>query len=472
MKLKGLVSAPAQGWLAWLCLTTLALAACHKTDRSASPLSKNGKEYRLEWNLNTLVAAYEKAGHKSSAWDEMAKRALTEFARSRSLVTGTNEDAALIISSSVLSATRAGCDDPLVHYLYIRYAMEQTNSREAFTSEFCQTAKDMDNSGYPGVRKFYAATRAMDQILYTYGTNSASQPDYNNIGNVIYKNLQATLEDTSMPAEEAYEVCDAATKHFQNNAASFSQAYSFLEKPMFAHWPDAASTWLWKGQANVTMAWLARGGGYSDKVSQQAFQAFFDKLAVAEDALSNAWRLDPKDGRIPTLMIRVDEGLQKPRAEMETWFSRAMACDPNNYDACSDKLHYLYPQWYGSREDMLAFGRECVSSKQWGGTVPLILVDAHDEYSRYLPDADDRVNYWKQPDVWPDVKAAYERFFEACPTATDRYNNYAWYAYRCEQWDAFLELVPKLDPVDYSYFGGQDAFDNMVKQARSHATAK
>jgi hypothetical protein len=472
MKFKGLVSAPAQGWLALSCLTALALAGCNKTSPSASPFSKKGKEYRLEWNLKTLVEPYEKIGHKSHAWDAAANRALTEFARVRAQVTATNEDGNSIISASVVSATEAGCDDPMVHYLYIRFGMDQSKRPEEFASEFCQTARDMDNSSYPNIRKFYAAVRARDQILYTYRTNSASRPEYGEMWNLITKNQQAALEDASMPAEEAYEACDAADTGFHNSAPYFSKAYPLEETAMFEHWPNAATTWLWKGQSYVSMAWLARGGGYSDKVSEDAFKSFFEKLAVAEDALSNAWRLDPKDARIPTLMIRVDEGLQRPRDVMETWFNRAMACDPDNYDACSYKLHYLYPQWYGSREDMLAFGRECVASKEWGGTVPLILVDAHYEYSLYLPDSPEKTDYWKQPDVWPDVKSAYDRFFELYPAATGKYNNYAWYAYRCEQWDAFLELLPKIDPVDYAYFGGQDEFDSMVQQAKAHAAAK
>ncbi len=77
----------------------------------------------------------------------------------------------------------------------------------------------------------------------------------------------------------------------------------------------------------------------------------------------------------------------------------------------------------------------------------------------------------EQADVWPDI-STYERFFEVCPWATDRYNNYAWYAYHCEQWNAFLELVPKLDPVDYAYFGGREEFDNMVQEAKNHTAAK
>jgi len=32
-----------------------------------------------------------------------------------------------------------------------------------------------------------------------------------------------------------------------------------------------------------------------------------------------------------------------------------------------------------------------------------------------------------------------------------------------------MPLVPKLEPVNYSYFGGEEAFDKMVETAKEHA---
>jgi hypothetical protein len=427
------------------------------------------KKQRLTWNLKTLVDAYQKAGHTNPKWDEPAKRALTEFARSRSQCTESNEAWGLIISSNCIVAVNAGCDDPMIHYLYIRFSMNQTNSAQAFTDAFCKTAHDMDNSSYPAIRKFYAAARALDQIFYTYGTNTANQPVWGEMTPLIARNVEAALNDKTMSAREAYEIANQALYLISGDTNQYQQAYHCVEKTMLENWPDDYTTWLLKGTAYIQMAWNARGGGYADKVSKQGWELFFERLAVAENALTNAWRIDPTDAQIPTTMIRVDEARQKSRDDMERWFNRAMALDPNNYQACSYKLHYLYPQWYGSRDDMIAFGKECVASKTWGGTVPLILSDAHREYWLYLPDSEEKTNYWKQPDVWPDIQASFSRFFDLSPHATGWYPNYAWYAYRCEQWDKLNELIPKLELVNYDYFGGKAEFDKMVQLAKEHA---
>jgi hypothetical protein len=97
----------------------------------------------------------------------------------------------------------------------------------------------------------------------------------------------------------------------------------------------------------------------------------------------------------------------------------------------------------------------------------LTLVDAHAAiYSTQEGEA--RINYWRQPQVWTDMQAAYDRFFELNPNSTNTYKYYAWYAYLAGQWDKLNELIPKLDPVDYRFFGGREAFDQMVEAANAH----
>jgi hypothetical protein len=151
-----------------------------------------------------------------------------------------------------------------------------------------------------------------------------------------------------------------------------------------------------------------------------------------------------------------------------------MQLDPNNYQACQAKLHYLLPQWYGSREDMLAFGRECVASTNWGGEVPMILVNAHIQFAHTLS-ATPWNEYWTLPDVWPDIKAAYEKFGQTEPDATSYRYPYARYAARCGQWKDFNEQIKIIREndgnVNESYFGGKEAFEKLLEQANPRSDA-
>ena len=439
--------------------------ACHHSQNKISPAA--AKQARLEWNLKTLVGVYQDIGSTDDKWDVFATNALAEFARSRAAAFSPDEDFAGIIRTNCRAALAAGCDDPLVHYIYIKYAMEQTNSKEAFTAAFCKTADELQQGHYPKLRQFYASLRAAEQMKYAAGTNWP--PEIHHYRRQAMTDLAEALVEKTMPIGEADEACQQMLEALTQNQKQYEDCYGSIENTLFKNWPDESAVWLLKGEAYYKKAWFARGGGYADKVTDEGWKNFNENLAVAETAAKKAWKLNPTDARIPGLMIRLDEGLQRERPDMELWFQRAMQINPNNYEACKYKLHFLYPQWYGSRDEMIAFGRECVASNNWGGSVPLILLDAHWEFCSHLQDSEEKNNYWKQPGVWPDIMASFERFFELNPEATGWYHNYAWYAYHAEQWDKLNELIPKLGVVNYAYFGGEAEFNKMVQLAKEHA---
>ena len=426
--------------------------------------------------MKTLVEPYQKAGHSDSKWDAFAISALTEFARVRSDVLATNESWREIIATNTAAAVRAGCDDPMLRYLFIKNALSQTNSPKAFLDAFYNMALDMQASSYPAIRKFYAAQRAVDQLFYTFGhatnNNITAQPTFQRVMPLIGQNLMVALEDKTMPAVEAFEACDATLTSIMGDGIAdtnaYIQFYNAMAKPIFQNWPNAYTSWLFKGEGYVELAWAARGYGFANTVSPEAMKLFGERLAIAENALTNAWQLNPEDSRIADKMLEVELGQGEGRDRLELWFGRAMALNPNDYAACSTKLNYLEPKWYGSTEDMLQFGRECATNVQWGGNVPMVILDAHYFIELEWTGKSEQTNYWKQPEVWADLNKGYQRFFEVNPDTTSRYYQYAWYAYKCEQWTKFIELIPKLGPISYDYFGGKDEFDKMVQLANEN----
>lgn len=461
-----------------------ALTACEKATAPASSITNQTslsfsedelKQQRLAWNLKTLVEPYEQTGHTDPKWNEAAKLALSEFARARANVTDINELWAEIISTNVAAAVQAGCDDPMVNYLFIKFVLAQTNSPKTFADAFCKNALDMQASSYPAIRKFYAAQRAVDQLFFTYGygtNNIVARPALYKMEPLVGQNLLLALGDKTMPALEAFEAANASLTSMKGEGIAdypaYTQAYDAIEKPIFENWPNAYSSWLLKGEGYIQLAWAARGTGFANTVSEQGQKLFNERLAIAENALTNAWQLYPRDSRIADNMLEVELGQGEGRDRLELWFDRAMALNTNDYEACSSKLNYLQPKWYGSTVDMLQFGHECVTNMQWGGNVPLILLDAHHFISYMYTNQTDQEDYWKQPVVWADLNTAYKRFFEVNPNATGRYYQYAWYAYKCAQWRKFIELIPKLGPVNYDYFGGGAEFDKMVQLAKEN----
>lgn len=421
---------------------------------------------RLAWNLKTLVEPYESAGFAGRAWDEPARQALSGFAHLRSGVPPTNASWPEIIAANCDRAVKAGCKDPMIEYLRIRFPLDHAHDHKAFADALCRVAIALQETSYPPIRKFYAARRASEQFYQAYDRN-ADRSLLQQVGGLSFY-LRDILHDSTIPVEEAYEVGYETLEAYAGSRDRYEEVYRQIEKPMFDKWSDDYRSWLLKGQAYVRIAWIHRGGGYANTVTEKGWEGFYESLAVAEQALERAWELNQHDAQVPYRMLRVELGQGKGRDRLELWFNRAMTINTNFHEACASKLFYLEPKWHGSQEILLAFGRECVESTKWGGRVPLILLDAHIAIANYLED-DEKAAYWKRTDVWLDIQDAFERFFELNPDATGWYHNYAWYARRSERWNKVKELIPKLGPINYAYFGGRKEFDEMVRLAELNA---
>jgi hypothetical protein len=175
--------------------------------------------------------------------------------------------------------------------------------------------------------------------------------------------------------------------------------------------------------------------------------------------------MDPNDPRAAVEMLTVEIGQGKGRDVMETWFGRAMSADPDDVEACSAKLYYLEPKWYGNADEMLKFGRECLDSENWSCRIPLILADAHRSLSRYEQKPE---TYFKDPTVWQDIDKVYYGYLLAHPNDYEARSAYAYYACESDQWPTAKEQFDLLgDRAVMRAFGGREAYTYMKSQATS-----
>jgi hypothetical protein len=175
---------------------------------------------------------------------------------------------------------------------------------------------------------------------------------------------------------------------------------------------DKSTVLTIQGGFNKNYAWDARGSGWANTVTDQGWDLMRQRLLKAQNALEEAWQLDPTDYQAANEMINVELGQGQSRDRMELWFNRAMNVFPDDYAACSNKLYYLEPKWYGSEQAMIDFGRECLAQANWRSRIPLVVVDAYWAAARYGP------NGWQQQvdpkyfqentAAWNDIAAAYD----------------------------------------------------------------
>jgi hypothetical protein len=441
-----------------LVLASAFLAGCGaNSSKKVSP--EVAQTNRLEWNLKTTVAVYENTGNTDPNWDKPATQALTEFARTRAQVVDLYEPWAEIITTNCDTAVKAGCDDPMVRYLYIRYCMSQTNTPKAFLDAFDEVQSNMQQGLYPAIRKFYATFRAFQQFANMYGNNHNVNfsRGYQYLSDSA-SDLADALNDKTTPPEEIYDASHELIYALPGDINMFQNDYDQIEKPLFANWPDEGISWLLKAQAYGLMAIISRNSGQTNAMTED--------LATSEKALNQAWELDPRDARIADNMIWIYTLQAKDSDQIDKWFTRAMHVDPNDYNACAAKLDYI--EWYGSADDMIEFGHECATNSAWGGTVPLLLVDVHYQIDNEYTNASDRMDYWKEPGVWTDISSAYEQYFQNYPGDDSRLAYYARYAYYAGQWKKLNELLPKVKPDYYYLFGGTDAFNQIVQSAKAN----
>jgi hypothetical protein len=437
-------------------LCSILLPACsHKAPAT--------RQDRQKWNQTMLAQAYQSGGHTNPKWDGDAQDALSNYAHTKTASDDEMEVLAELTGDAAESAINAGCDDPLIRYLRVRFSSTVKAKLLPERQQLYKTAADaLQNSSYPPLAKFYANLDAAEMLWAQ--RDKSLWPDVVQHRHGAMDALTQAVQDKSLPEAEAFQAAQNLFELLARNPSEMTNAYNRLDAVMSGAHLNSATPEFIKATFYKTYAWEARGHGTADKVSQAAWDLFWDRLGIAGKALQKAYSRDPQDPEIPTAMIGIALGLQNDRAEMEKWFERAMKADPKNYQACRAKLNFLAPRWYGSRDDLLAFGRQCVANTNWAGQVPLTLVEAHRDFYRSLS-GDDRKGYWLYSDVWPDIKASYERFAQANPDETHFRYPYAWYAFSCGQMEDFKEQIKIIrqneKEVSYSYFGGKEAFDQL-----------
>ena len=426
------------------------------------PAPDSPAKERLAWNLETLVEAYDQVGTKDPRWDAAARDVLRAFAELRS---GGGEEVSSRLPGLARAAAEAGCTDPLVAYLVLRFTRAPFESAdESLATDYRRVAAELARSKYTPVRKYYVAVRAAQAWKSAHRSDPESVHVYGPLREQAFGFLGQTLQLPDIPAEEALDAVADFYNIIWSNTVEQDQFLPTLIEGMSKRWPENGRALLLRGRAQVRLAWNRRGNGYASTVTEEGWKGFNKHLATAERNLAESWKQDPASAWAAVEMMKVQLGKGADHARMKLWFNRAMQADPACYDAAHSMAWYLQPKWHGSAEEAIAFGRQCVASKVWKGRVPLVLVEAHQML------ANDNATglkekYWPRPGVWSDVKASYDRFLELNPESTWALQELAAYAHKCRQFGAFLDLLPRFGELNDANFGGREAFERMVAEA-------
>lgn len=428
------------------------------------------KEALHSWNAKTAIEAYEKVGRRDVKWDANVRAALPQLVRIWDGDSSPPESRA--VYDLLTKAVAAGCDDPLI--VYSRARMYEFNVEEdgpkivALHVEAARAMKER-GPGYHPLRQTFAYTRAAQFLAgsaETLGDEVRSQVE--GWWDLALERLEKAAADPDSPVSLLSEVSQLLIKTKMkltgDRKTGLDRVFEVLSKAR----PESAFPLVLKGEAYTDYAWDARGDGWANTVTPEGWKKMGERLAVAEAALTEAWKRDPEDPEAPTLMINVELGQGKGRPVMETWYRRAMAADPDNRLACRYKMYYLEPKWHGSREAMIAFGRELLAGGNFEARLPFQLVDAHWTLAGYGKTLED---YFRNPDVWKDIQSVYEPFLKKYPDAAWERSFYARCASYSGRWVEAKAQFDRLgDRVTLGAFEDQAELDRL--RAESAAKGK
>lgn len=219
------------------------------------------------------------------------------------------------------------------------------------------------------------------------------------------------------------------------------------------------------GSVLVQWAWAGRGTGFAGAVTEEGWRRFAERLPRAREELEKAYGLDPTDPIPPADLITVARGLGLDREEMEKYFRWGVAADPGEYAVYLGKYMYLMPQWGGSDEEMLAFGRETLKGAPGDSLAPVVLAKAHWEI--YHNREHDR-RYFQDPAVWAEISGVYDLLCRRFPDSVERHN---WFAITAYLAGDFATARRELDIVGdrwlRSAWGTQEFFDQASAEVRA-----
>jgi hypothetical protein len=429
-----------------LLVSTAAVGADAPIPQDKAQMEKRYRE-RLEWNRQTLQVSYDKIGKKDARWDKPAREALDLAARMFS------EQVDPVLSMSDVhapakKAVDAGCDDPMLLYLYARTSVGTNFPGDAEYIRRMDTAsKAMATSHYSPYRRAVALLA----LMLEKGMNKAMTPEDR-------RELEAGLD-------AVLNLLPASVAEDSRNGDWNDQWYSMIRDVLYVHrkltgdfkqsfdWVDArlvkipeikALELTIKGSFFMDWGWEARTKAFAPAVTQEQFRTFDQRLTEARLAFEEAWKLKPGVATVAESMIAIEKSIgHGDRQAMETWFERAMKADGNSREACWSKLDWLDPKWHGTKEEMLAFARQCRDTKNWRTGITLLIGDAHLRVTERLP-MNERQRYWASPEVWSDIKTVFDEYLKHRPddnVARSKYAVYCFYANHLREAHAQFQLL-------------------------------
>lgn len=111
--------------------------------------------------------------------------------------------------------------------------------------------------------------------------------------------------------------------------------------------PESSTAQIAKAQFYITYAWQARSKRYADKVTEEGWRLFGERLAQARTVLDQSKHLKPSCPMWYFCYQTVALGQNWESAEYEALFKEATKSEPEFYHYDNSRAKFLLPRWHG-----------------------------------------------------------------------------------------------------------------------------
>jgi len=135
------------------------------------------------------------------------------------------------------------------------------------------------------------------------------------------------------------------------------------------HWmtqrPESITARVALATSLTRWAWVARGNGTADKVTEEGWTLFNQRIAEAKSVLDNSRNMHVMCPQWFSEMMTVGLAQGWSQRQVEENFQRGIQFEPEYYYLYRQYANYLLPKWYGKQSDAATFA--ATSADRLGG---------------------------------------------------------------------------------------------------------
>jgi hypothetical protein len=122
--------------------------------------------------------------------------------------------------------------------------------------------------------------------------------------------------------------------------------------------PKSVTAHVALASAYIGYAWVARGSGYTNTVSDSGWNQFDERIAKAKQLLDGANALPTKCPEWFVVMLNVAQAQSWQMDQSRALFDQAIALEPGYYYYSRTFANFLLPQWFGEKGDVEKFAEQ------------------------------------------------------------------------------------------------------------------